>query len=166
MLLGKIGADQRVPLYRYFSTSARGGFIGPLTIDDVPEGHYQIYFGTDDNDDGIFDSPSATFVEIDIPCHDIPREETVQPQLSPPTSQQTDPAGADSLPQLGIGSTWTDLCNLVRNALYNSCDTYVNSDGSLSARGLHAVECIRNGLILAGTGKPIIFFLLRSINHG
>ena len=88
------------------------------------------------------------------------------PTCGPPTSQQTGPTGADRLPQLGTGSAWTDLCNLVRNALYNSCDTYVKSDGSLNARGLHAVECIRNGLILVGTGKPIIFFLLRSINHG
>jgi hypothetical protein len=88
------------------------------------------------------------------------------PTYGPPTSQQTRPTGADSLPQLGTGSAWTDICNLVRNALYNSCGTYVNSDSSLNARGLHAFECRRNGLILAGTGEPFIFFLLRSINHG
>ena len=37
-------------------------------------------------------------------------------------------------------------------ALYSSCDTLVNSDGTLPAEGQHALGCIRNGAMLAGGG--------------
>jgi hypothetical protein len=139
-----IDADQRVPLYGYFATNATGGFIEPLTIDDVPEGHYMIYFGKDSNDDGIFDSPSSTFVEIDIPCPEIPRQETVQPQPSPPNG------GTTSAPQSGI---WVERCQKIQNWLLNSCDIFLNSDGSLNSEGKRAYKCIVGGGLLALVGS-------------
>jgi hypothetical protein len=59
---------QKVPLYGYFATNATGGFLEPTTIDDVPEGNYKIYFGTDVNNDGKFDVPSSVFANLTIPC--------------------------------------------------------------------------------------------------
>lgn len=59
---------QKVPLYGYFATNATGGFLEPTTIDDVPEGNYKIYFGTDVNNDGKFDVPSSIFANLTIPC--------------------------------------------------------------------------------------------------
>ena len=35
-------------------------------------------------------------------------------------------------------------------ALYPCCDTHVNSDGTLTPEGQHAVDCIKNGALLAG----------------
>jgi len=63
-----VDEDQKVPLYGYFATNATGGFLEPTTIDDVPEGNYKIYFGTDVNNDGKFDGPSSTFANLTIPC--------------------------------------------------------------------------------------------------
>jgi hypothetical protein len=63
-----VDEDQKVPLYGYFATNATGGFLEPTTIDDVPEGNYKIYFGTDVNNDGKFDVPSSIFANLTIPC--------------------------------------------------------------------------------------------------
>jgi hypothetical protein len=63
-----VDEDQKVPLYGYFATNATGGFLEPTTIDDVPEGNYKIYFGTDVNNDGKFDVPSSVFANLTIPC--------------------------------------------------------------------------------------------------
>jgi len=42
------------------------------------------------------------------------------------------------------------ICNKVQLALYQSCDTLVNSsDGTLTSEGERAFGCIRNGALLA-----------------
>lgn len=63
-----VDENQKVPLYGYFATNATGGFLEPTTIDDVPEGNYKIYFGTDINNDGKFDAPSNVYANLTIPC--------------------------------------------------------------------------------------------------
>jgi hypothetical protein len=63
-----VDESQKVPLYGYFATNATGGFLEPTTIDDVPEGNYKIYFGTDTNNDGKFDAPSNVYANLTIPC--------------------------------------------------------------------------------------------------
>jgi hypothetical protein len=42
------------------------------------------------------------------------------------------------------------ICITLQPALYSSCDTLVNPDGTLSAEGQCALGCIRNGAMLAG----------------
>jgi hypothetical protein len=59
----------------------------------------------------------------------------------------------------GNGIDWMGMCNKVQLALYQSCDTLVNSsDGSLTSEGERAFGCIRNGALLAlgalGLGLP------------
>jgi hypothetical protein len=51
---------------------------------------------------------------------------------------------------------WTDKCQLVQLALYQSCDELVNSDGSLTGQGQHAFHCIRNGALLGGGVKLLV----------
>jgi hypothetical protein len=53
-----------------------------------------------------------------------------------------------SPPKSGID--WMSICTTVQPALYPSCDTLVNSDGTLTPEGQHAVDCIKNGALLAG----------------
>jgi hypothetical protein len=52
-------------------------------------------------------------------------------------------------PQTTSRINWMGMCSAVRSALYSSCDTLVNSDGTLSVEGERAFGCIRNGALLA-----------------
>jgi hypothetical protein len=65
---------------------------------------------------------------------------TPQPQLQ---QQQQQP------PQTTTRINWKGMCSAVQSALYSSCDTLVNSDGTLSPEGERAWICIRNGGALA-----------------
>jgi hypothetical protein len=65
---------------------------------------------------------------------------TPQPQLQ---QQQSPPL------QTTRRINWKGMCSAVQSALYSSCDTLVNSDGSLSLEGERAWICIRNGGSLA-----------------
>jgi hypothetical protein len=53
------------------------------------------------------------------------------------------------------GIDYTGICSKLQPALVDSCDTLVNSDGSLTSDGTHAMHCIRNGILL-GTGASLI----------
>ena len=53
------------------------------------------------------------------------------------------------------GMDYTGICSKLQPVLVNSCDTLVNSDGSLTSDGTHAMHCIRNGILL-GTGASLI----------
>jgi hypothetical protein len=48
---------------------------------------------------------------------------------------------------------WSDKCQMVQLALYQSCDALVNSDRSLTDQGRHTMHCIRNGALLGGGAK-------------
>jgi hypothetical protein len=52
-------------------------------------------------------------------------------------------------PQTTTRINWKAMCSAVQSALYSSCDTLVNSDGTLSPQGESAWICIRNGGALA-----------------
>ena len=48
------------------------------------------------------------------------------------------------------GTDWMGICTTLQPALYSSCDTLVNSDGTLTTKGQRALGCIKNGAMLAG----------------
>ena len=57
-------------------------------------------------------------------------------------------------------------------AIVSSCDVLVNSDNTLTAEGQHAVDCIRNGILLAGGGSllaslplPLIIGALKALEE-
>lgn len=52
-------------------------------------------------------------------------------------------------PQTTNRINWMGMCSAIKSALYSSCDTLVNSDGTLSPEGERAWICIRNGGALA-----------------
>jgi len=55
------------------------------------------------------------------------------------------------------GIDWLHICTILQPALYSSCDSLVNSDGSLTSEGNRALACIRNGALLAaGAGLSSI----------
>jgi hypothetical protein len=45
---------------------------------------------------------------------------------------------------------WMSICTTLQPALYSSCDTLVDTDGTLTAEGQRALGCIKNGAMLAG----------------
>ena len=53
------------------------------------------------------------------------------------------------------GTDYTGICNTLQPVLVGSCDTLVNSDGSLTSDGTHSMHCIRNGILL-GTGASLV----------
>ncbi len=44
---------------------------------------------------------------------------------------------------------WMGICTTFQSALYSSCISIVNSDGTLTYEGERALGCIRNGALLA-----------------
>ncbi len=64
-----VNSGGQIPLYGYFQTNASGGFSDVLYADDLNNGQYKIYLGTDANNDNIFDTGEPTrYVDITIPC--------------------------------------------------------------------------------------------------
>jgi hypothetical protein len=49
------------------------------------------------------------------------------------------------LPSQRNGFDWIGIGNSASVMLVQSCDQLVNSDGSLTADGVHVMHCIRNG---------------------
>ncbi|HZI71308.1 MAG TPA: hypothetical protein VFD60_09115 [Nitrososphaeraceae archaeon] len=52
--------------------------------------------------------------------------------------------------QTSSGTDWNGICNTVSSALVQTCDTYVNPDGTFTQEGERAFGCIRNGVLMAG----------------
>jgi hypothetical protein len=50
---------------------------------------------------------------------------------------------------------WSSICNSASVILVQPCDQLVNPDSSLTADGIHAMHCIRNGAILALGGQVL-----------
>jgi hypothetical protein len=50
----------------------------------------------------------------------------------------------------GNSGSYSGICQTLQPVLVQSCDTLVNSDGSLTSDGSHAMHCIRNGILLGG----------------
>ena len=57
-----------------------------------------------------------------------------------------------TMPDTSPTNDWMNACSTIQQFLYQSCDAYVNSDGTLTDEGDSAVVCIRNGAVLAGGG--------------
>jgi plastocyanin len=74
-----------------------------------------------------------------------------QPNLEQQQANNTEPN-----PSSYSGINWSDKCQLVQSALYQSCDVLVNPDGSLTDQGRHAMHCIRNGALLGGGAKALV----------
>ncbi len=53
------------------------------------------------------------------------------------------------------GFDGSSMCTSASVILVQSCDQLVNPDGSLTADGVHAMHCIRNGAILALGGQVL-----------
>ena len=47
------------------------------------------------------------------------------------------------------GINWMPICTFFQSALYSSCNSLVNYDGTLTIKGDRAFTCIRNGALLA-----------------
>ena len=64
------------------------------------------------------------------------------------------PSTGPQLPATGNGGfEWSSICNTVQIILVQPCNQLVNSDGTLTSDGQHAMECIRNGAFLAVGGQ-------------
>ena len=70
-----------------------------------------------------------------------------------PSSEQQQSSNTTVSPSGYSGINWSDKCQLVQPALYQSCDVLVNPDGSLTDQGRHALNCIKNGALLGGGAK-------------
>jgi hypothetical protein len=68
-------------------------------------------------------------------------------------NSEQQPSGTEASPPSYTGINWSDKCQMVQSALYQSCDVLVNPDGSLTDQGRHAMHCIRNGALLGGGAK-------------
>lgn len=53
------------------------------------------------------------------------------------------------------GPNYSVICQTLQPVLIQRCDTLVYSDGSLTTDGIHAMHCIRNGILL-GTGASLL----------
>jgi plastocyanin len=73
-----------------------------------------------------------------------------------PNSEQQQANNTESNPSSYSGINWSDKCQLVQSALYQSCDVLVNPDGSLTDQGRHTMHCIRNGALLGGGAKALV----------
>ena len=51
---------------------------------------------------------------------------------------------------------WNGICNQIQSILVESCSQLVNTDGSLTADGQRAHDCIQNGILLGG-GALVLF---------
>src|SRR5437660_1376828 len=55
-----------------------------------------------------------------------------------------------------LGTDWNGICNKIQSILVESCSQLVNTDGSLTADGQRAHDCIQNGILLGG-GALVLF---------
>jgi hypothetical protein len=79
--------------------------------------------------------------------------------LSPhPELSQPNTGSGDTITSPGVtnenppssGTDYSSICAKLQPVLIQSCSTLVNSDGSLTESGSHAMHCIRNGILLGG----------------
>jgi len=54
------------------------------------------------------------------------------------------------------GTDWNGICNQIQSILVESCSQLVNTDGSLTADGDRAHDCIQNEILLGG-GALVLF---------
>jgi len=78
-----------------------------------------------------------------------PPESSISPSPSEEPSQNIAPPVNNENPS-NSGTDYSGICAKLQPVLIPSCSTLVNSDGSLTESGTHAMHCIRNGIVLGG----------------
>jgi hypothetical protein len=68
----------------------------------------------------------------------------------PGSSTINTPPNTYAPPSQGNGPNYSGVCQTVQPVIIQSCSTLVNSDGSLTTDGTHAMNCIKNGVLLGG----------------
>jgi hypothetical protein len=106
--------------------------------------------------------PAEKGLEPEQPSEPLYTPQTLEFLFTPQPSQQPMQGGID----------WTTVCNNLQAALVSSCVVLVNSDNTLTQEGQRAVDCIRNGIFLAGGGTflaslplPLIISALRALEE-
>lgn len=78
------------------------------------------------------------------------------PVTQPPQNPQPLPNNFHPSPSSSDNNqNWSNICNQIQSILVDSCDQLVNSDGSLTADGQRAYDCIQNGILLGGSALAI-----------
>jgi hypothetical protein len=102
------------------------------------------------------------------PGYEVGDEEVVDEEVVDEVPSEDEEVETDEVPRSGSGVQsdqmggqseeisptfdWMNACSTIQQFLYQSCDAYVNSDGTLTSAGERAVVCIRNGAVLAAGG--------------
>jgi hypothetical protein len=89
-----------------------------------------------------------------------------EPSPSQPStgSPETTPPGViNENPPSSSGTDYASICAKLQPVLVQSCGTLVSADGSLTSEGTHALNCIKNGILLGGgaaiAGVPLSIIL-------
>jgi len=94
--------------------------------------------------------PSTTSAETTTPPETAaPPESSISPPPSEEPSQNISPPVNNENPS-SSGTDYSSLCSTLQPVLVQSCGTLVNSDGTLTSEGTHALHCIKNGILLGG----------------
>jgi hypothetical protein len=93
---------------------------------------------------GLLDGSNDLSSSTEEPLY-TPQQRVLPPEPldTPQPYQQPIPGGVD----------WISVCSNLQVALISSCDVLVNQDNTLTTEGQRAVDCIRNGILLAGGGS-------------
>jgi hypothetical protein len=101
----------------------------------------------DEDENGVCDTDECYDVDNDGYCDDDPSI-----CIDDDGNDVCDVDEGPSTPDTSSTNDWMNACSTVQEFLYQSCDSYVNSDGTLTSEGEKAVICIRNGAVLAVGG--------------
>ena len=95
-----------------------------------------------------------------------PSEELSFPQPSTSGTETTTPGVTTENPS-SSGTDYAGICAKLQPVLIPSCSSLVNSDGSLTADGTHAMHCTRNGILLGGGAVALthlpLFLILKGL---
>jgi Big-like domain-containing protein len=91
-----------------------------------------------------------------------PPESSVLPSPSEEPSQNIAPPVNNENPS-NTGTDYSSICAKLQPVLIQPCSTLVSADGSLTSEGTHALNCIKNGILLGGgaavVGVPLPIIL-------
>ncbi|HJT47949.1 MAG TPA: Ig-like domain-containing protein [Nitrososphaeraceae archaeon] len=107
--------------------------------------------------------PSTSNAETTTPPESAaPPESSVLPSPSEEPSQNIAPPVNNENPS-NTGTDYSSICAKLQPVLIQQCSTLVSTDGSLTSEGTHALNCIKNGILLGGgaavVGVPLPIIL-------
>jgi phosphopantetheine adenylyltransferase len=97
--------------------------------------------------------PSTRNAETTTPPETAAPESSVspsQPSTTTTPSETTSTPGVTNEGPSGSGTDYSSICSTLQPVLVQSCGTLINSDGTLTSEGTHALHCIKNGILLGG----------------